>query len=111
MSIEALENPTRGDGRSGVGREPAEPETQLFSDSDDVDAVEHGHFADANPAMRDIGQAHRLVRDIQAGAIRVHTIDQGDTKHPFGGYRQTGDKRIHSLLLHSRARSAGIRRG
>src|SRR5690606_30926960 len=61
---------------------------------------------------RDLAQAHRLVRDIQAGVIWVNCFDEGDMTQPFGGYKQSGnarDKCMDSLLSYTQSKSAWIR--
>lgn len=39
---------------------------------------------------RDIGKAHRLAREIQAGTIWINTYNRYDPGSPFGGYKQSG---------------------
>lgn len=39
---------------------------------------------------RDVGKAHRLAREIQAGTVWVNTYNQYDSASPFGGYKQSG---------------------
>jgi gamma-glutamyl-gamma-aminobutyraldehyde dehydrogenase len=61
---------------------------------------------------QDLSQAHRLVRDIDAGVIWVNTFDEGDMTQPFGGYKQSGNARdncIESLLSYTQSKSAWIR--
>lgn len=61
---------------------------------------------------RDLGKAHRLIREIEAGVIWVNCFDEGDMTQPFGGYKQSGnsrDKCIESLLSYTQSKSAWIR--
>lgn len=61
---------------------------------------------------RDIGQAHRLIREVEAGVIWVNCFDEGDMTQPFGGYKQSGnarDKCIESILSYTQSKSAWIR--
>ena len=61
---------------------------------------------------QDLSQAHRLVRDIDAGVIWVNSFDEGDMTQPFGGYKQSGNARdncIESLLAYTQSKSAWIR--
>ena len=61
---------------------------------------------------QDLNQAHRLIRDIEAGVIWVNSFDEGDMTQPFGGYKQSGharDKCIDSLLSYTQSKSAWIR--
>ena len=61
---------------------------------------------------QDINQAHRLIREIEAGVIWVNSFDEGDMTQPFGGYKQSGharDKCIDSLLSYTQSKSAWIR--
>lgn len=63
---------------------------------------------------RDLSQAHRLIREIEAGVIWVNCFDEGDMTQPFGGYKQSGnarDKCIDSLLSYTQTKSAWIRLG
>jgi len=39
---------------------------------------------------RDIGKAHRLASEIQAGTIWINTYNRFDSGSPFGGYKQSG---------------------
>jgi gamma-glutamyl-gamma-aminobutyraldehyde dehydrogenase len=61
---------------------------------------------------RDLNQAHRLIREIEAGVIWVNCFDEGDMTQPFGGYKQTGnarDKCIESIMSYTQSKSAWIR--
>jgi gamma-glutamyl-gamma-aminobutyraldehyde dehydrogenase len=61
---------------------------------------------------RDLGRAHRMIRDIEAGVIWVNCFDEGDMTQPFGGYKQSGnarDKCLESLLSYTQSKSAWIR--
>lgn len=39
---------------------------------------------------RDIGKAHRIAREVQAGTVWINTYNQYDAASPFGGYKQSG---------------------
>jgi acyl-CoA reductase-like NAD-dependent aldehyde dehydrogenase len=39
---------------------------------------------------RDVGKAHRVASEIQAGTVWVNTYNQYDSASPFGGYKQSG---------------------
>lgn len=39
---------------------------------------------------RDVGKAHRMARDLQAGTVWVNTYNRYDSASPFGGYKQSG---------------------
>jgi acyl-CoA reductase-like NAD-dependent aldehyde dehydrogenase len=39
---------------------------------------------------RDVGKAHRLAAEIQAGTVWINTYNQYDSASPFGGYKQSG---------------------
>ena len=63
-----------------------------------VDDLDHA-IATANDTMyglasgiwtRDIGKAHRVARELQAGTVWINTYNQYDSASPFGGYRQSG---------------------
>jgi len=60
----------------------------------------------------DLNQAHRLIREIDAGVIWVNCFDEGDMTQPFGGYKQSGNARdncIESLLSYTQSKSAWLR--
>nr|MCH9758963.1 aldehyde dehydrogenase family protein [Pseudomonadota bacterium] len=60
---------------------------------------------------RDVGRAHRVVRDLEAGIIWVNTYFEDDMSQPFGGYKQSGnarDKCFESLLEYTQLKSAWI---
>jgi gamma-glutamyl-gamma-aminobutyraldehyde dehydrogenase len=61
---------------------------------------------------QNLSQAHRLVKNIDAGVIWVNSFDEGDMTQPFGGYKQSGNARdncIESLLSYTQSKSAWIR--
>jgi len=61
---------------------------------------------------RDLGTAHRLIRDIEAGVVWVNCFDEGDMTQPFGGWKESGtgrDKCFESLLEYTQLKSAWIR--
>jgi acyl-CoA reductase-like NAD-dependent aldehyde dehydrogenase len=39
---------------------------------------------------RDVGRAHRVAAEIQAGTVWVNTYNQYDSASPFGGYKLSG---------------------
>ncbi len=39
---------------------------------------------------RDVGKAHRMAAEIQAGTVWINTYNQYDSASPFGGYKQSG---------------------
>jgi aldehyde dehydrogenase (NAD+) len=39
---------------------------------------------------RDVGKAHRVAGEIQAGTVWINTYNQYDSASPFGGYKQSG---------------------
>jgi len=39
---------------------------------------------------RDVGKAHRVASELQAGTVWVNTYNQYDSGSPFGGYKQSG---------------------
>jgi acyl-CoA reductase-like NAD-dependent aldehyde dehydrogenase len=60
---------------------------------------------------RDLGTAHKAVRDLEAGVIWVNCFDHGDMTQPFGGYKQSGqgrDKCVESLISYTQTKSAWI---
>jgi gamma-glutamyl-gamma-aminobutyraldehyde dehydrogenase len=60
----------------------------------------------------DLSQAHRMIKEIEAGIIWVNSFDEGDMTQPFGGYKQSGnarDKCIESIMSYTQSKSAWIR--
>jgi acyl-CoA reductase-like NAD-dependent aldehyde dehydrogenase len=39
---------------------------------------------------RDVGKAHRVAREVQAGTVWINTYNQYDSASPFGGYKASG---------------------
>jgi aldehyde dehydrogenase (NAD+) len=60
---------------------------------------------------RDIGRAHRLARDLEAGTVWINTYHPGDAASPFGGYKQSGHGRElgqYSLDLYTQIKSVWV---
>ena len=60
---------------------------------------------------RDIGKAHRAVKELEAGVIWVNTFYEDDMTQPFGGYKQSGnsrDKCFESMLEYTQLKSAWV---
>ena len=63
---------------------------------------------------RDVGLAHRMARDIEAGVIWVNCFDHGDATQPWGGFKQSGngrDKCFESILAHTQTKSVWVELG
>jgi len=60
---------------------------------------------------RDVGLAHRMARDVEAGVIWVNCFDHGDMTQPWGGYKQSGngrDKCFESIVAHTQSKSVWV---
>jgi len=63
---------------------------------------------------RDVGLAHRMARDVEAGVIWVNCFDHGDMTQPWGGYKQSGngrDKCFESIVAHTQSKSVWVHIG
>lgn len=60
---------------------------------------------------KDLSQAHRMSRAIQAGVVWVNCFEEGDMTIPFGGVKESGygrDKSLHALDKFSNLKSTWI---
>ena len=60
---------------------------------------------------RDVSRAHRLARQLRAGAVYVNCYDMGDLAVPFGGYKQSGigvDKSLMAMDKYCHVKSTWI---
>jgi acyl-CoA reductase-like NAD-dependent aldehyde dehydrogenase len=60
---------------------------------------------------RDIGKAHRLVRQLQAGTVWINAYNMTSTESPFGGYKQSGCGRElgkYGIDLYSQVKSVWV---
>ena len=60
---------------------------------------------------RDVGKAHRLAREIQAGTVWINAYNLYDSASPFGGYKQSGygrDLGRHSLEQYTQVKSVWV---
>lgn len=51
----------------------------------------------ASVFTRDLGTAHRMARDIQAGVVWLNTMNESDMTMPWGGVKQSGNGRDSCL--------------
>jgi gamma-glutamyl-gamma-aminobutyraldehyde dehydrogenase len=59
----------------------------------------------------DLGKAHRMIRDLEAGVVWVNTYDEMDMTLPFGGFKQSGnakDNCMASVVSYTREKAAWI---
>lgn len=62
----------------------------------------------------DLGTAHKMAREIDAGVIWVNCFDHGDMTQPWGGFKQSGtgrDKCLETLLTVSQTKSVWMHLG
>jgi acyl-CoA reductase-like NAD-dependent aldehyde dehydrogenase len=60
---------------------------------------------------RDVGKAHRLAREIQAGTVWINAYNVYDSASPFGGYKQSGygrDLGRHALEQYTQVKSVWV---
>jgi acyl-CoA reductase-like NAD-dependent aldehyde dehydrogenase len=63
---------------------------------------------------RDVGKAHRLARDVQAGTVWINAYNVYDSASPFGGYKQSGygrDLGRHALEQYTQVKSVWVNLG
>ncbi len=59
----------------------------------------------------DVGKAHRIIRDLEAGVVWVNTYDEADMTLPFGGFKQSGNARdncMASVVSYTQEKAAWI---
>ena len=66
--------------------------TLTFSDADELIEKANATIYGLAAAVwtRDIGKAHRIVREIHAGTIWINSYNMLSEQSPFGGYKQSG---------------------
>lgn len=66
--------------------------TLTFDDVDDAVSIANRtiYGLAAGVWTRDIGKAHRVAKEIQAGTVWVNTYNRYDPASPFGGFKQSG---------------------
>lgn len=60
---------------------------------------------------RDLGQAHRFARDVEAGMVYVNSYMNGDMQMPFGGWKQSGngrDKCMDAILSYTQTKGVWV---
>jgi aldehyde dehydrogenase (NAD+) len=60
---------------------------------------------------RDIGKAHRLAADIQAGQVYINSYFSGGVGAPFGGYKKSGfgrEKGMEALHAYTQVKNVCV---
>ncbi|MGI9584236.1 MAG: aldehyde dehydrogenase [Acidimicrobiia bacterium] len=62
-----------------------------------------------------LGRAHTLARQLQAGTVWINNFDTSDVTAPFGGYKESGfggkDKSLHALDKYTNTKTTWINLG
>jgi aldehyde dehydrogenase (NAD+)/phenylacetaldehyde dehydrogenase len=83
---------------------------------DDVDEVvrranDTAYGLAAGVWTRDIGRAHRIANQLEAGTVWVNTYNMWDPASPFGGYKDSGfgrDLGEDAVLAYTQTKSVWI---
>ena len=88
--------------------------TTTFEDDDDAlrlaNSTDYGLIAAV--WIRDVGRAHRMARDIEAGQIYVNTYGAGGVELPFGGVKKSGhgrEKGFEGLVGYTQLKSVVVK--
>jgi acyl-CoA reductase-like NAD-dependent aldehyde dehydrogenase len=84
-----------------------------FRDAEEAVRIANGTIYGLVSAVwtRDVGLAHRLAGQIQAGSVWINTYNGFDSGSPFGGYKQSGfgrDLGMHALEQYTNVKSVWV---
>ncbi len=87
--------------------------TLTFRDPDELVAQANGTIYGLAAAVwtRDVGKAHRLARQLQAGTVWINAYNMLAPESPFGGYKQSGYGRElgrHGIDLYTQVKSVWV---
>jgi acyl-CoA reductase-like NAD-dependent aldehyde dehydrogenase len=92
------------------------PVLSVLSFDDDAAGVELANATTyglvAAVFTKDVGRAHRIARELQAGVVWINRWNGFDAAAPFGGYKQSGwgrEQGQHALELYTQTKCVWVK--